>query len=76
MLWTLQRIYLGTVPEKWKVLKDLDFREYAMLVPLSVIIIYLGVYPSSMLNLMNSSVNAMVKFMMDSKALYSSITGF
>src|SRR5664280_1506382 len=74
MLWTLQRIYLGTVPEKWKVLKDLDFREYAMLVPLSVIIIFLGVYPSSMLILMNSSVNAMVKFMMDSKALYSSIT--
>jgi hypothetical protein len=29
-----------------------------------------------MLNLMNSSVNAMVKFMMDSKALYSSLTGF
>ena len=76
MLWTLQRIYLGTVPEKWKVLKDLDFREYAMLVPLSIIIIFLGVYPSSMLNLMNSSVNAMVKFMMDSKALYGSITGF
>jgi NADH-quinone oxidoreductase subunit M len=76
MLWTLQRIYLGTVPEKWKVLKDLDFREYAMLVPLSIIIIFLGVYPSSMLNLMNSSVNAMVKFMMDSKAIYSSITGF
>jgi NADH-quinone oxidoreductase subunit M len=47
-----------------------------MLVPLSIIIIFLGVYPSSMLNLMNSSVNAMVKFMMDSKALYGSITGF
>jgi NADH-quinone oxidoreductase subunit M len=76
MLWTLQRIYLGTVPEKWSALKDLDFREYAMLVPLSIIIIFLGVYPSSMLNLMNSSVNAMVKFMMDSKALYGSITGF
>jgi NADH-quinone oxidoreductase subunit M len=76
MLWTLQRIYLGTVPEKWSTLKDLDFREYAMLVPLSIIIIFLGVYPSSMLNLMNSSVNAMVKFMMDSKALYSSLTGF
>jgi NADH-quinone oxidoreductase subunit M len=76
MLWTLQRIYLGTVPTKWSALKDLDFREYAMLVPLSIIIIFLGVYPSSMLNLMNSSVNAMVKFMMDSKTLYSNITGF
>ncbi len=76
MLWTMQRIYLGNVPDKWKGLKDLDFREYAMLVPLSIIILFLGIYPSSMLNLMNSSVNAMVKFMIDSRALYSSVIGF
>jgi len=73
MLWTFQRIYLGKLDEKWAALKDLDFREYAMLVPLSIIILFLGVYPSSMLNLMNSSVNAMVKFMNDSQAFYSSI---
>lgn len=73
MLWTLQRIYLGKLDEKWSKLPDLDFREYAMLVPLSAIVIFLGVYPSSLLNLMNSSVNAMVKFMIDSQALYSSL---
>ncbi len=76
MLWTLQRVFLGTLPEKWNQLKDLDFREYAMLAPLSVIIIFLGVYPSSMLDLMNSSVNAMVKFMVDAKVFYSSLSGF
>jgi NADH-quinone oxidoreductase subunit M len=76
MLWTLQRVFLGTLPEKWNQLKDLDFREYAMLAPLSVIIIFLGVYPSSMLDLMNSSVNAMVKFMADAKVFYSSLGGF
>jgi NADH-quinone oxidoreductase subunit M len=73
MLWTMQRVYLGTLKEKWASLKDLTFREYAMLVPLAVIIIFIGVYPSSMLNLMNSSVNAMVKFMTDAQVIYGSL---
>ncbi|MGE5435926.1 MAG: complex I subunit 4 family protein [Syntrophothermus sp.] len=76
MLWTLQRIFLGPLNEKWNQLKDLDLREYAMLVPLTIIIIFLGVYPSSMLNLMNSSVNAMVDFMAKAKILYGSVGGF
>jgi NADH-quinone oxidoreductase subunit M len=73
MLWTLQRVYLGGLKEKWASLKDLTFREYAMLIPLSIIIIFLGVYPSSMLNLMNSSVNAMVKFMANAQVIYGSL---
>ncbi|HAB51997.1 MAG TPA: oxidoreductase, partial [Ignavibacteriales bacterium] len=56
MLWTLQRIYLGKLNEKWATLTDMDMREYAMLVPLSLIIIFLGIYPSAMLDLMNTSV--------------------
>ena len=42
MLWAFQRVYLGNVKEKWSSLKDLTFREYAMLVPLAVIVIFLG----------------------------------
>lgn len=76
MLWTLQRVYLGTLKEKWSSLTDLTMREYLMLVPLSIIVIFLGVYPSAMLNMMNSSVNAMVKFMADSKAIFSAFAGF
>jgi NADH-quinone oxidoreductase subunit M len=60
MLWTLQRVFLGSLPEKWNQLTDLDAREYIMFVPLTLIIIFLGVYPAPMLNLMNSSVNAIV----------------
>jgi NADH-quinone oxidoreductase subunit M len=60
MLWTLQRIFFGPLNEKWSTLPDLDKREYTMLIPLSVIIIFLGVYPSAMLNFMNTSVNALV----------------
>ncbi len=73
MLWTLQRIYLGKLNEKWASLPDIDFREYAMLVPLSLIIIFLGVYPSAMLDLMNTSVNSMVQFLSDSSKFLGSV---
>jgi len=63
MLWTLQRIFFGKLNEKWSSLTDLDTREYIMLVPLSIIIIFLGVYPSAMLDIMNTSVNSLVDFM-------------
>jgi len=62
MLWTLQRIFFGPLNEKWSTLKDLDKREYAMFIPLTIIIIFLGVYPSAMLDIMNSSVNSLVNF--------------
>lgn len=62
MLWTLQRIFLGPLNEKWASLPDLDKREYIMFVPLSLIIIFLGVYPSAMLDIMNTSVNTLVNF--------------
>jgi len=75
MLWTMQRVYLGTLKEKWMQLKDLDGREYAMLIPLTLIIIFLGVYPTAMLDVMNASVNSMVKFMQDSQIFFSSISG-
>jgi len=50
-------VYLGTLPEKWKHLTDMNGREMVMLVPLAVIVIFLGVYPSPMINLMSSSMN-------------------
>jgi len=63
MLWTLPRIFFGPLNEKWSSLKDLEFREYAMFAPLSAIIIFLGIYPSAMLNIMNTSVNTLVSFL-------------
>ena len=69
MLWTLQRVYLGSLNDKWKELTDLTPREYLMLVPLTIIIIFLGVYPSPMLDLMNASTNAMVKFISDAQGI-------
>ena len=73
MLWAMQRVFLGGLKEKWSALKDLSFREYAMLVPLAVIVIFLGIYPASMLNLMNSSVNAMAKLMSGAQSVYGAL---
>jgi len=74
MLWTLQRVFLGELNPKWASLKDMDFREYAMLVPLTIIVILLGIFPSIMLNLMNSSVNTMVDFIIKNQPLFSNLT--
>jgi NADH-quinone oxidoreductase subunit M len=76
MLWTLQRVYLGKLNEKWANLRDMDMREYAMFIPLTIIMIFLGVYPSPMLNLMNSSVNTMVQFMDEVQVFYTSLGSF
>ncbi len=74
MLWTMQRVYLGQLPEKWNKLTDIDAREYIMFVPLTIVIILLGVQPSIMLNLMNSSVNAMVELIKSSNIVYPYLT--
>ncbi len=76
MLWTLQRIYLGKLNEKWNALPDLTMREYFMLVPLGLVVLFLGVYPAAMLNLMNTSVNTMVDFLIKSQSFFSSIGSF
>lgn len=62
MLWTLQRIFLGTLPEKWKNLPDINGRELFTLIPLAIIVIFLGIYPSPLIDLMNSSINHLVEF--------------
>jgi NADH-quinone oxidoreductase subunit M len=76
MLWTMQRIYLGKLNEKWSSLPDLTGREYFMLIPLTIIIIFLGVYPSPMLNLMNASVNQMVKYLNEAQFVISGLNSF
>ena len=57
MLWVLQRVFLGTIPEKWKNLTDMNGRETLMLASLACIVIFFGIYPAPMIDLMNSSLN-------------------
>ncbi|HTP13623.1 MAG TPA: NADH-quinone oxidoreductase subunit M [Bacteroidota bacterium] len=60
MLWTLQRVFLGTPNEKWASLPDINGRELFTLVPLAAIVLVLGIYPSFLLDLMTSSMNHLV----------------
>ncbi len=62
MLWALQRMFLGKLPERWEGLTDINGRELVSLVPLAAIVIFLGIYPSPILDLMTTSVNQLVAF--------------
>jgi NADH-quinone oxidoreductase subunit M len=56
-LWTMQRVYLGPPNEKYQNLPDINGRELAMLVPLGIIVVVLGVYPHAVLDLLSSTLN-------------------
>jgi len=51
LLWTLQRVFLGKPNEKYLTLPDISARELFTLVPLGAIVIFLGIYPTPILDL-------------------------
>lgn len=64
LLWTMQRVWLGTPNEKYVGLPEINAREIATLAPLAVIVVVLGVYPHAVLDLITTSLlelNEMVK---------------
>ncbi|GAB4335274.1 MAG: NADH-quinone oxidoreductase subunit M [Flammeovirgaceae bacterium] len=67
-LWTLQRMFLGKFAVKkleWKEsLTDLHSREWIMLLPLALITLTLGVYPSLLFDVIQISLNGFVDFVM------------
>src|SRR4029077_8520439 len=61
LLWTLQRMFLGKPNEKYLTLPEINGRELFTLVPLGAIVIFLGVYPTPILNLQNDALVALNK---------------
>lgn len=55
ILWTYQRIFLGKLNEKYKVIEEISAREMLTLAPLAVIVFILGVYPKAMLDMMDAT---------------------
>jgi len=55
LLWMLQRIFLGKVNEKWSELPDISARELVTLVPLQVLIVFIGVFPRPVIDLMDAT---------------------
>jgi NADH-quinone oxidoreductase subunit M len=62
MLWVYQRVIFGevTIPKN-KTLTDLDFREKLILIPLVVLIFWMGIYSESFLRKMDGSVNEVLQ---------------
>uniref|UniRef100_UPI00404844B7 complex I subunit 4 family protein n=2 Tax=Roseivirga sp. TaxID=1964215 RepID=UPI00404844B7 len=69
-LWTLQRMFFGKfwVKDKaWKEnLTDLNLREYLMLVPLVILILWFGIYPATLLDLIGNSVEGFTQLLSQS----------
>jgi NADH-quinone oxidoreductase subunit M len=61
MLFMFQKLFLGPVTkDENRILKDLNWREIATLVPLLVFIFWIGLYPKPFFNLMGPSVEKLV----------------
>jgi len=73
MLWSLQKVFFGELPEKWKgpwdpsgkkyKHDDINALELTALVPLAIVIIFLGIMPNPIINMMSASVNHFIEFM-------------
>jgi NADH-quinone oxidoreductase subunit M len=64
ILWTMQRMFLGKLNEKYSNLPDINGRELFTLVPLAIIVIFVGVYPMPVLNLIKTSLDHLNRIVM------------
>jgi NADH-quinone oxidoreductase subunit M len=61
MLYMFQKMFLGPVKhEANKVLKDLNRREILILLPLLILIVWIGIYPTPFFNLISASVDQLL----------------
>lgn len=62
MLWMFQRVMFHEIThEENKTLPDMNKRELAILIPIIMIIFWIGIYPNSFLRKMDASVNHLLK---------------
>jgi len=62
MLWMFQRVMFQEIThEENKTLKDVNKREIIILIPIIVMIFWIGIYPNSFLRKMDASVNNLLK---------------
>jgi NADH-quinone oxidoreductase subunit M len=63
MLLMIQKLFLGPLDkEENKSLKDIDLREILILVPILVLIFWIGLYPDPFFKLMGPTVEHLVEF--------------
>jgi NADH-quinone oxidoreductase subunit M len=54
-LWTIQRMFLGQLNDKYKDLPDVNWRERLTLYPLAAMVIFFGFYPRAIIDLIETS---------------------
>ncbi len=59
LLWMFRRVYMGDVNESTATMRDVTRLELAMLVPIVVLIILIGLYPTPFFTAMNESIVAL-----------------
>ncbi|HXN07312.1 MAG TPA: hypothetical protein VN944_09645, partial [Nitrospiria bacterium] len=62
MLWMLQRVIFGAITKESNAkLPDLNGRELATLIPLLILVFYIGFYPNPFLNVMHATVGHLIE---------------
>jgi NADH-quinone oxidoreductase subunit M len=75
MLWMFQRVMFGELNNpKNKVLKDLNAREIAIMVPLVAMIFVMGVFPTPFLNKMAPAIDKLVMQVNQKRVASAAIT--
>ncbi len=66
ILWTIQRVFFGSLNEKYRSFPDLNLREVLVLVPLGIMCIVYGVWPKFILDMLGGSIEIFLQMMPDS----------
>jgi NADH-quinone oxidoreductase subunit M len=73
MLWMYQRVMLGeTDKEENTLLKDIDSREIATLIPIALFVVWIGIYPSAFLNKTQQSAQDLLEQVEQGRAAWRS----
>jgi NADH-quinone oxidoreductase subunit M len=60
LLWMLQKVFFGTMFEKWNKVRDITPHETVILVSITAVIIIFGIFPTGLTNLFQTTVNSIL----------------
>ncbi len=63
LLWMFKRMFFGDVVEENRKYTDMNMREVLYMLPLCVAVIFFGIYPAPLLNIMRASVGNLVNLL-------------
>jgi NADH-quinone oxidoreductase subunit M len=60
-LWSYQKVFLGPLNERYRGYTDMNLREYICLVPLAILAVLFGIWPTGLLDMMTPTLNQLVE---------------